>query len=53
MAVVTKVLEFVFEELKQKEFLNAFKDATKNGHQLTNCPCRLCTDFLDGVEFLQ
>ena len=45
------IWELIPEEVKQKESLNAFKDAIKKWSP-TNCPCRLC-NFLHGVGFLQ
>ena len=47
-----KVWELIPEEVKQKESLNAFKDAIKKWSP-TNCPCRLCKYILHGVGFLQ
>ena len=43
-----KAWGLVPEEIKQKESLNAFKDAMKKWSP-TNYPCSSCKDFLHGV----
>ena len=47
-----KAWKHVLEEVNQKESLNTFKNVMKNW-LTTNCPCRLCKEFLLGVGFLQ
>ena len=47
-----KAWKHVLEEVNQKESLNTFKNVMKNC-LTTNCPCRLCKEFLLGVGFLQ
>ena len=47
-----KISELIPEEVKQKESLNAFKDAIRKWSP-TSCPCRLCKKILHGVGFLQ
>ena len=39
------------EEFKDEKSLNNFKESIKMWVQ-TNCPCRLCKVYLDGVGFI-
>ena len=48
-----KIWDLIPEEVKQKESLNAFKDAKMQKWSPANCPCRLCKKYLHGVGLLQ
>ena len=43
-----KISDIVPEEFKNKQSLNSFKESIKMWVP-TNCPCRLCKVYLDGV----
>ena len=45
-----KMWDIVPEESKHKKSLNSFKESIKMW-VATNCPCRLCKVYLDGVGF--
>ena len=46
-----KIWDIVPKELKNKKSLNSFKESFKMWVP-TNCPCRLCKVYLDGVAFI-
>lgn len=46
-----RIWDIVPEEIKQKNSLNSFKESIKMWVP-TNCPCRLCKVYLDGVGLL-
>ena len=46
-----KIWDIVPEEFKNKKSLNSFKESIKMWVP-TNCPCRLCKVYLDGVRFI-
>ena len=46
-----KIWNIVPEEFKHKKSLNSFKECFKMWVP-TNCPCRLCKVYLDGVGFV-
>ena len=46
-----KIWNIVPEEFKNKKSLNSFKESIKMWVP-TNCPCRLCKVYLDGVGFI-
>ena len=46
-----KIWNIVPEEFKYKKSLNSFKESIKMWVP-TNCPCRLCRVYLDGVGFI-
>ena len=39
------------EEIKENVSLNSFKEFIKMWVAM-HCPCRLCTDYLDGIGFI-
>ena len=46
-----KIWDIVPEKFKNKKLLNSFKESIKMWVP-TNCPCRLCKVYLDGVGFI-
>ena len=46
-----RIWDIVPEEFKHKKSLNSFKESIKMW-VATNCPCRLCKFYLDGVGFV-
>ena len=46
-----KIWDIVPEEFKHKKLLNSFKESIKMWVS-TNCPCRLCKVYQDGVGFI-
>ena len=46
-----KIWDIVQEEFKHKKSLNSFKESIKMWVP-TNCSCRLCKVYLDGVAFI-
>ena len=46
-----KIWDIVPEEFKHKKLLNSFKETIKMWVP-SNCPCRLCKVYLDGVGFI-
>ena len=49
--LVTKIWELVPNEMKNLESLTAFKTPIKNW-KTTNCPCRLCKNYISQVGFV-